>query len=206
MDEIILEAKSESEGGKVVFLFHGYGADKNDLRPIGERISKAFPEAEIHIPNGIERCNAGIGRQWFALEDEDVNLWKDAFVKNAADIKAYTDAVISKKKSTYKDVIFMGFSQGAMLSLSLGLKYKAKAVVAFSGLLLEPEVENGDGDTKVLLTHGGKDNVIPFDTMRLTEEVLIKKGIYVEAAISPALTHGIDNYLLDQAIDFLKRL
>ncbi|MDR2645891.1 MAG: dienelactone hydrolase family protein [Holosporaceae bacterium] len=204
MDEIVLAARSGNVE-KIVFLFHGYGADKDDLLPIGERISDVLPEAEIRLPNGIEKCGEG-RRQWFGLEGDDVRLWKLAFEKNCTRITSYIDSVINEKSLTNKNVIFSGFSQGAMLSLSLGLKYNAAATIAFSGLLLDPEVCADNCDTKILLTHGEKDNVIPITALKLTEEALKKYGISVEIAISPDLAHGIDSYLLNQAIDFLKRL
>ncbi|MDR0581209.1 MAG: dienelactone hydrolase family protein [Holosporaceae bacterium] len=203
MDEIVLAARSEVK--KIVFLFHGYGANKDDLLPIGERISAVFPESEVRIPDGIEKCGEG-RRQWFGLEGDDVRLWKRAFEKNCAQITSYVDSVIGEKKLTNKDVIFSGFSQGAMLSLSLGLKYNAAATIAFSGLLLDPEVCADNCDTKILLTHGEKDNVIPITALKLTEDALKRCCAHVETAISPDLAHGIDDYLLNQAIDFLRRL
>jgi phospholipase/carboxylesterase len=204
MDEIILEARSDV--AKCIFVFHGYGADKNDLLPIGEEFSKILPEAEVHLPNGIEKCDDGFGRQWFPLKDNDVKAWEQAFEKNASHITSYVDAVISKKNLDYKDVILAGFSQGAMLSLALGLKHEVKAVVAFSGLLLNSGECVPGKNTKVLLTHGKEDTVIPISAMTLAEETLKKAGIDVKVAVSPNLSHGIDNYLLNQAIDFLKML
>ncbi|MDR0753272.1 MAG: dienelactone hydrolase family protein [Holosporaceae bacterium] len=203
MDEIVLAARSSTE--KIVFLFHGYGADKDDLLPIGKRISGTFPEIEVRLPDGIEECREG-RRQWFDLDGSDVCLWKSAFEKNCAQIMLYVDSVMSEKNLASKNVIFSGFSQGAMLSLSLGLKYKAAATVAFSGLLLDPEVCADNCDTKILLTHGEKDDVIPVNALKLTEDALKRCGLYVETAISPDLAHGIDGYLLNQTIDFLKRL
>jgi phospholipase/carboxylesterase len=204
MDEIVLETYSNLT--KCVFIFHGYGADKNDLRPVGEEFSRILPGAEIHLPDGIENCDDGFGRQWFPLRDNDVRVWEKAFKKNTPRIMSYVDEVISRKNLNYKDVIFAGFSQGAMLSLSLGLEHEVEAIVAFSGLLLNPDECVHKKSTKILLTHGGKDTVIPIDAMTLTEEALKGVGIDVKTAVSPNLSHGIDKYLLNQAIDFLKTL
>jgi phospholipase/carboxylesterase len=204
MDEIVLGAQENA--GKLVFIFHGYGADKNDLRPVGEEFLSALPEAEIHLPNGIEACDEGSGRQWFALGGTDVSHWGGAFSENSAKIMSYVESIMEKKNLEYKDVIFAGFSQGAMMSLSLGLKYGVQAVVAFSGLLLDQEFCVNARNTKVLLTHGAEDTVIPFSTMTLTEEALKNSGIDVKTAVSPNLSHGIDHYLLTKAVDFLKGL
>jgi phospholipase/carboxylesterase len=204
MDEIVLEARSKIDS--LIFIFHGYGADKDNLRPVGEAFSKALPGAEIHLPNGIEKCDDGFGRQWFALQDNDIEIWERAFNENSAKIISYVDAVIAEKNLSYKNVIFSGFSQGAMLSLSLGLQYEVKAAVAFSGLLLNPKAYVQKKSTKVLLTHGAEDTVIPLSAMTLTEEALSGAGIDVQTAVSPRLSHAIDDYLLGRAVDFLKSL
>ncbi|MDR0968610.1 MAG: dienelactone hydrolase family protein [Holosporaceae bacterium] len=204
MDEIVLEAKSSVD--KLIFLFHGYGADKNDLVPIGEMFAAALPKAEVRLPNGIEKCDEGFGRQWFALEGEDVAKWMEAYLKNSAKIISYIDSVVSEKKLSYKDVIFAGFSQGAMLSLSLGLKLGAKAAISFSGLLIDPETLKDYQGTKILLAHGMKDDVIPFKAMQMTESALKEAGVDFETAVSPNLGHAIDDYLSDRAVDFLKKL
>jgi phospholipase/carboxylesterase len=167
---------------------------------------------EVHLPNGVEKCDEGVGRQWFALEGDNINVWKKAFSDNSSKIMSYIDSVMSEKHLGYENVIFAGFSQGAMLSLSLGLKHQVSSVIAFSGLLLDPEncPHCGAGDinapckTRVLLTHGEKDSVIPVNAMTLTEEALKSLGISVKTVTSPNLTHGIDEYLLDHAVDFLK--
>jgi phospholipase/carboxylesterase len=207
MDEIVLSAQPTADG--LVFIFHGYGADKDDMRHVGKEFSKALPTVEIHLPNGIEECDEGFGRQWFPLEGNDIEVWKSAFAKNSEKIMSRIDSIVSEKKLSYGEIILAGFSQGAMLSLSLGLKYGVKAVVAFSGLLLNPEFcagKNGCCSTKILLTHGGKDEVIPIRAAMLTEEALRKANLSVRTAISPNLSHGIDDYLLNQAVDFLKEL
>jgi phospholipase/carboxylesterase len=205
VDEIVLPARSDAE--KLVFIFHGYGADKNDLQFVGEAFAKSLPTAEIHLPNGFEVCDEGFGRQWFALEGNDVNNWREAFERGVPNIISYVDSVISAKKLIYSDTVIAGFSQGAIIALSLGLKYGVKAVVAFSGLLLSPGLWLMERkNTKVLLTHGEMDTVIPFSAMQLTEEALNNVGISVQTVASPNTGHSIDAYMLAQTVDFLREL
>ena len=101
MDEIVLSAQSTADN--LAFIFHGYGADKNNLYPIGKEFSKTLPTAEIHLPNGIEECDEGFGRQWFALEGDDIGAWKSAFEKNSLKIMSYIDPIVSEKKFSYRD-------------------------------------------------------------------------------------------------------
>lgn len=205
MDEIVIKSKREIKN--LIFIFHGYGADKNDLKSIGEEFAKVCSDAEIHIPNGLDVCAAGCGRQWFALNGLDFDGWGRELDKNTASILQYIKSVMQEKNLQFNDVILCGFSQGAMISLNLGLQNDVKGVIAFSGMLLNPESYiNKHIKTKVLLTHGKLDNVIPIDAMSLTESALKNLKIEVKAVISETLYHGIDSYVLHEAVDFLKNL
>jgi phospholipase/carboxylesterase len=201
-DEIVLPSKSLAQN--LIFLFHGYGANKDNLLFVGQEFSKAAPTAEIHIPNGVEECEENIGYQWFSLNG-DITNWEKAFVDNIPKINAYISSVMKEKKIGYKNVIFSGFSQGAMLSLSLGLKYGVHAIIAFSGLLLNREIPTSS-NVKVFMAHGEKDDVINISAMIQAEKSLKELGIHVKTVVSKNLYHGIDFYVLSRAVDFLKSL
>ncbi|MDR2781828.1 MAG: dienelactone hydrolase family protein [Holosporaceae bacterium] len=203
MEEIILNSSSDAR--RIIFIFHGYGADNENMRSIGNVFADAFPQTEIRIPNGLEKCCEGCGYQWFKLEGEDTKLWDDDFIINSPKIVEYVDSVLSQKNLPYKEVIFSGFSQGGMVALSLGLQYEVKGVVSFSGILLNFQ-KIASCATKVMLAHGQEDLVIPFETLEITEKALKNIGIYVETAVSQNIGHSIDNYLMTQSVDFLERL
>ena len=205
MDESVINSKAETKN--LIFIFHGYGSNKDDLYPIGERFSEVMPNAEIHLANGMEPCEGlANGYRWFRMDSDDVLDWGNGLESNRKTIMDYVDSVRIDKNLEYKDIIFSGFSQGAMLSLSLGIFYGVKAVISFSGLLLGAEKYLRQSSTKVLLAHGSGDDVVPFYAMDLTKEALNKSGIAVETAVSPGLGHAIDGYLLGRAVDFLKSL
>jgi predicted esterase len=90
------------------------------------------------------------------------------------------------------------------------LKCSAAGVVSFSGMLLYPDDDISDNsdnsEIKIFLAHGEKDSVIPIECFTMTEEALKNLGAGVESALSPDLEHGIDDYLMRRAVDFLKRL
>jgi len=205
MDELIIPSKVETKN--LIFLFHGYGSNKENLQIVGERFSEVLPTAEIHLSNGIERCPETYdGYKWFSMDSDDVRDWESEFEKNAPQIMTYIDSIKNSKNLSYKDIILSGFSQGAMLSLSLGIRNNVKAVIAFSGLLLSPKTILKNADTKVLLAHGTNDSVIPVSSVDLTKEALDKFNIDTKIAIAPGLDHAINEYLLYQAVDFLRRL
>ncbi len=204
MDEIVIPSQETTKN--LIFLFHGYGSNKEDLFPVGKLFSKAKPSAEIHLINGIDSCPESGGYRWFPLDGNDVGLWGTELLDAEPKIMQLINLVLDEKHLDYKDVIFSGFSQGAMISLSLGIFYNVKAVISFSGLLLYPEYYLKKANTKVLLTHGKDDTVIPAGVLDLTETALKNTSIEVRTAISENLGHAIDDYLLEEAVDFLNSL
>ncbi|MBO7453891.1 MAG: dienelactone hydrolase family protein [Alphaproteobacteria bacterium] len=205
MDELIIPSKNETKN--LIFLFHGYGSNKENLQIVGENFAKELPAAEIHLPNGIEFCPETYdGYKWFSMNSDTLSDWEFEFKKNVPQIMEYVDSIKNSKNLEYSDVIFSGFSQGAMLSLSLGIHYNVKAVIAFSGLILSPDKFLKNAETKVLLAHGSNDSVVPVSAVDFTKSALEKFNISTKVAIAPGLDHAINGYLLDQAVDFLHNL
>lgn len=204
MDELVIPSKQETKN--LVFLFHGYGSDKDNLQTIGEKFAEALPAAEVHLANGIEPCAESYGFKWFSMDSNNLEDWESAFSTNVPTIMEYVNSVKDAKDLAYDDIIFSGFSQGAMLSLSLGIYHNVKAVIAFSGMILSPDKFLKNADTKVLLAHGSNDSVIPVSAVDFTKSALEKFDIDTKVAIAPGLDHAINGYLLDQAVDFLRNL
>lgn len=204
MNELVIPSKEETKN--LVFLFHGYGSDKDNLQPIGEKFAEALPSAEIHLANGIEPCSEACGFKWFSMNSDNLEDWEFEFTKNIPQIMKYVDSVKDAKNLTYRDIIFSGFSQGAMLSLSLGIYYNVRAVIAFSGLILSPDKFLKQARTKVLLAHGSNDSVVPVSAVDFTKSALEKFNIDTKIAIAQGLDHAINGYLLNRAVDFLFNL
>lgn len=204
MDELVIPSKEETKN--LIFMFHGYGSDKDNLQIVGEKFAEALPSAEIHLANGVEPCAESCGFKWFSMNSDDLSDWESAFSKNVPQIMGYIDSVKDAKNLDYRDIILSGFSQGAMLSLSLGISHNVKAVIAFSGLILAPDKFLKNAETKVLLAHGSNDSVIPVSAVDFTKSALEKLNIDTQVAIAPGLDHSINQYLLDRAVDFLHNL
>ena len=131
----------------VVFL-HGYGADGADLIDLGRQWRALMPEAAFVSPHAPERSTASpMGRQWFALSNrppEDPagadERWNGA-VKARGAIDAFLDAELKRLGLDESRLALVGFSQGAMMALHVGLRRPRApaAILGFSGLLIGPE-------------------------------------------------------------------
>jgi phospholipase/carboxylesterase len=205
MEEIILNSHEKAE--KILFIFHGYGADNENMRFLGEVFAKAFPKIEVHIPNAPNECEENYGRQWFSLAEDDVEIWRRSCSEKIPEIIKYITTVLEKKKLSLKETVLAGFSQGAMVALRLGVEYNVLGAISFAGILLPPSEQLlTSPTTKFFLAQGERDQVVSFLHFKLTKDSLLELGAHVESAISPNIAHEIDNYLLMQAVDFFKKL
>jgi phospholipase/carboxylesterase len=202
MKELVLDSKTKTE--KIIFVFHGYGASKENLLPVGEIFSDKINDAEVHVPDGLEICDAGFGYQWFKFDGNDADEWKKSFQANEPTLESYINDVLEKKKLDYTRVVFSGFSQGGMLSLALGLKLGVGAIVSFSGGLIDQKLDIASKDTKILMTHGTIDNVMPISEMYTAERLLKSCGITdVRTIVCNNVAHSIDERALCGAVDFI---
>jgi phospholipase/carboxylesterase len=216
-----LEAKSRAAKQLVVFL-HGYGADGNDLIELGQHWRAILPDAAFVAPHAHERCaGAPMGRQWFALSTArgvDDARSADDRLRGAEAAKPVIDEFLDEELAKYgldeSRLALVGFSQGAMMALHVGLRRKRApaAIVGFSGLLVGPErlAEARARDVRgnpppILLIHGDQDPMIPVDAMFIAAEQLAAANLPTQYHLSMGVGHGIDNGGLRHAGLFLAK-
>jgi phospholipase/carboxylesterase len=198
----------------VVFL-HGYGADGNDLIDIGGAWQQYLPQAAFVSPHAPEPCGqAPVGRQWFPLTFRDPNERWIGVNKAAPVLQRFLDAELLRHKLPPSALALVGFSQGTMMALHLGLRRAVApaAIVGYSGLLVVPpdgEIEAFAGEIKsrppVLLVHGDRDELIPAQALFQAAQGLAGLGLTVEWHLSPGIGHGIDAEGLRHGGEFLAR-
>lgn len=179
----------------VVFL-HGYGADGNDLITLGREWARLLPHAAFVSPHAPEPCGmAPMGRQWFDLSLGDMRLIASGVKRAAPALAAFLDAELKRHNLPAQALGLVGFSQGTMLALSVGLARRPApaAIVGYSGALATVEALPSAGSgPALLLVHGDMDEVIPLDAMLIAREQLAQAGLPVEWHISQGIGHGID--------------
>jgi phospholipase/carboxylesterase len=203
-----IEAKSGRARQLVVFL-HGYGADGNDLIDLGQQWRALLPDAAFVAPHAAERCAAApTGRQWFALagnrSPDDPRAAADRWrgVQSARPlIDEFLDAELAKLGLDESRLGLVGFSQGAMMALHVGLRRPRApaAIVAFSGLLVggehlgEAKARSPRGEPPpILLVHGDQDPMIPVDALFVAMNELAAAEIPNQWHLSMGVGHGID--------------
>ena len=209
-----LEPRAGAAKKLVVFL-HGYGADGNDLIDIGRAWQPLLPDAAFVSPHAPEPCaGAPMGRQWFALTFRDPDeRWKG--VNAAAPIlNRFLDAELARRNLPAAALALVGFSQGTMMALHVGLRRSTPpaAIVGYSGLFVLPNGAGAEsvkaeikGRPPVLLIHGDRDELIPVQALFQATQDLAALEVPTEWHVSPGIGHGIDQEGLRQGGEFLAR-
>ncbi|GLK78159.1 phospholipase [Methylopila jiangsuensis] len=191
----------------VVFL-HGYGADGNDLIAIGREWRNALPDAAFVAPNAPERLpGAPMGRQWFPLTFRDPDERRRGVVAARPGLDAFLDAELASHGLGPDRLALVGFSQGTMMALHVGLRraIPPAAILGYSGMLVSPEALKAEatGKPPILLIHGDRDEILPVDELFAAIDGLGAAEIPVQWHLSPGLGHGIDGEGLRQGAAFL---
>src|SRR5687768_16491708 len=117
-----IEPKSGASKQLVVFL-HGYGADGNDLIEIGRAWRQLLPNAAFVSPKAPEACaGAPMGRQWFNLTFRDPNERWTGVNAAAPCLNDFLDAELQRPNLPASALALVGFSQGTMMALHVGLR------------------------------------------------------------------------------------
>ena len=143
-----------------IILLHGWGADQDDLLPVGKSIiSNLCIDFElISLKAPTSRLN-GMGRQWYSLFPPNWDEAKIAVDKLLDTLRAFDQTKISLKKT-----VLLGFSQGGAMALDAGLRLDLGLVISCSGYS-HPKW-NPVKNNPVLLSHGFQDDIVPVSASR----------------------------------------
>jgi phospholipase/carboxylesterase len=205
---LVREPKLISEHPPVLILLHGVGSNEEDLFSFANQL----PEKYLVIS---ARAPISIGGNSFAWYQVDFSTGKPVFNfqqeenSRATIIKFITQ--IKEKYTVDGDEIYLcGFSQGAIMSYSIGLTRPdlIKGIAVMSGRLLEeikPIVASQEKlqQLKVFISHGTNDNTLPINYARQSLAYLNLINIhptYKEYQEG----HGINHQMLTDLTDWLK--
>jgi phospholipase/carboxylesterase len=198
---------------RLVVILHGFGADGQDLISLGAQWSRALPGTAFLAPDAHEPCEyMPSGRQWFRLTDRNPHeRWTGACAA-APVIDAFLDAELAARGLDESALALVGFSQGAMMALHVGLRRARPpaAILAYSGALVAPErlreARQGLAAADwppIMLIHGSQDEVIPVAALHEAARAIAEAGGACKTHVAQGLGHGIDGEGLALGARFL---
>ncbi len=196
---------------RLVILLHGLGADGNDLIGLQQYWGRVVPEAEFVSPNAPFPCDmAPYGHQWFSARDRSPPAVLAGVRASAPLLDAYIDDELQKRGLVDSDAALVGFSQGTMMSLFVGLRREKPlaGILGYSGRLIAADLLAGELRSRppVLLVHGTDDPMVPFESMAQAEATLKSAGVPVETLACVGVGHSIDPEGLERGGRFLREV
>lgn len=192
LGKIFCREINKHDDGPWIIFFHGFGADANDLFPLGEiittdkRYNWLFPNGPLDVP-----MSAG-GRAWWPIDMMEIQKAilsgqeRDMSLNTPAGLdKAVTMALdmIKQLRVPWDNIILGGFSQGAMLATELYLNAPEapKGLVIMSGTLVHQDkwkdlIPKRAGK-KFFQSHGTADQILSHRQAARLETLLTQNGM-----------------------------
>jgi phospholipase/carboxylesterase len=197
---IVAERPAAGAADGALVLFHGRGADERDLLPLLDaldperRLDGFCPRGPLALPPG--------GAHWYVVHRvgfPDPPTFAEGFAAAAG----FVDSL------QHERIVLGGFSQGAVMSLSVGLgsgRPRPAAIVAFSGFV--PVVDGWELGTDmpfppIAIGHGAYDQVIPLEFAHRSLALLEAAGASVLYRESP-LPHAIDPAFVGELVPWVR--
>jgi phospholipase/carboxylesterase len=199
---IIRPPKIAIENPPLLIMLHGVGGNENDMFSFANQLPDNFLIIAARAPFKIAEGSY----KWFEVNFSTGKPVIDAeqAEKSRNILIMFINQLKEKHKFDHNEVYLGGFSQGAIMSFSVGLTKpeKIKGVIAISGRVLKeirPIFATKEKFTqlKTLVIHGKTDNVLPIsyatESLKIMEELKIKTT-YLELETGHTVTNeGIES-------------
>ena len=203
-----------ASGGRpehLLILLHGLGADGNDLIGLAPLFQQVLPGAWCVAPNAPFPFDMGpFGYQWFGMRDLGPETRREGVLAAAPILDSFIDSVLEEHGLAEDRLALIGFSQGAMMSLHVGLRRERAlaGIIGYSGMLVGEDALAAEIRSRppVLLTHGDADPILPVQALPAAVAGLEAAGVAVESHVRPGLGHGIDEECIRLGREFLGRI
>jgi len=208
LDVKSIEPLSKNKTKQAIILIHGYGGDGKDISTLAINWRRFLPDAVFLCPNGPEICSVNPqGFQWFdlSIEKDDVILEKSLIAEEKLII--FLDQVLNKFQLEPRNLSLVGFSQGCMMSIQVGLKNKKQVncVIGYSGKIINPKYlsNNINSKPKLFLMHGDKDIIVPPTYLLEAKEYFLNHGIKAKTKLFKNCEHRIPVEGISLGLQFL---
>ena len=205
----ITKPETDLKVENAVILLHGYGGDGKDINMLTLSWKRFLSNTIFLSPDGHERCKINpSGFQWFDLTSDNSKYILEQSKKAELKLKEFIDELKNKYNLDNSQICLVGFSQGCMMALNLGLinNENFNCIVGFSGKVIDEEdLKNRmNSSTKTLLIHGDKDEVVSPTFLLEAKDFLIRNNVDVETKLIKNCGHHIPVEASSYALNYIK--
>ena len=210
LDTTILKPEKKDSINNAIILLHGYGGDGKDISMLALNWKRFLPNTIFLCPDGYEECPINpSGFQWFDLTKNDPLYILEQSKKAEKKLQQFIDEVKIKYNLNNSQICLLGFSQGCMMSINLGLTNSENynCVIGFSGKIINKEdlINRKTSHTKMLLIHGDQDDVVSPTFLLEAKDFLIRNNVEVETIMIKNCGHHIPVKASSKALEYIKK-
>ena len=201
--QFILSGKDIKETSKALIMVHGRGASAESIMSIADHLqvndfALLAPQATNHT--------------WYPYSFLAPPSQNEPWLGSALDLLNDIVKELKEKNIDTKDIYFLGFSQGACLTLEYVTRNAKQygGIIAFTGGLIGDKIytENYKGDflrTPFFIGTSDPDPHVPVERVNATENILINMNAQVTKRIYERMGHTINQDEIDQANKILNK-
>lgn len=169
----------------LLILLHGFGSNESDLFALADHLDERFLIISARAPLPHSENNY----KWYNLEFSNGVPKADTAQaeKSRIALLQFIDLLKTKHSFDARQVYLCGFSQGAIMSFSVGLTEpeKVRGIIALSGRVLaeiKPKIADKSrvSGLKTLIIHGKQDQMLPIGNARESRQLMADLGIETE--------------------------
>jgi len=210
LDTTFLYPLSRNKPKQIIVLCHGYGGDGKDISTLAISWQRFLPDAIFLCPNAPEICSINPqGYQWFDLasEKEEIILEKSLVAEEKLNI--FLDQVLENFKLEPINLALVGFSQGCMMAIQVGIKKRKQinCLIGYSGKVMNQKhlSDNINSKPKIFLMHGVNDTIVSATHLLEAKEYLKNHGINIKSKMFKNCEHKIPVEGSSLGLAFLKK-
>ena len=201
---------SKSAPKQAIILCHGYGGSGQDISVLAINWRRFLPEAIFLCPNAPEICSINPqGYQWYDLTSEKEEIILEKSLVAEEELNKFLDQVFNNLQLEPLNLALVGFSQGCMISIQVGLKKKKKinCLIGYSGKVINQKhlSNNINSRPKIFLMHGENDTIVPPTNLLEAKEYLENHGIKTKTKMFKNCEHRIPVEGSSLGLNFLKK-
>jgi phospholipase/carboxylesterase len=185
------------EAKKALIMIHGRGAGAEDILSIATYLD--VKDFALLAPEAT-------GNTWYPYSFLTPPKENEPWLSSALELVGETVNKIVSSGISKENIFFLGFSQGACLTLEYVTRNAEKygGVIAFTGGLIGDRIyeENykGDfGETPVFIGTSDPDPHVPVERVNVTESILVKMNAMVTKRIYKNMGHTVNQDEIDWA-------
>jgi phospholipase/carboxylesterase len=199
--ELIIYAGNKVDATKALIMIHGRGGSSEDILSLSD---------SLNVQRYLLAAPQATGNSWYPKSFLAPQKENEPWLSSALDLIHKTVHGISSRGITAENIYFLGFSQGACLTLEYVARNAKRygGVAAFTGGLIGEQIDKalykGNFEkTPVFFGSSNPDMHVPVERVHASADIFKQMGADLTEKIYPNMGHTINQDEINKANDLI---